>query len=244
MKKLLFVCILTISLVSCQFQETMIINADGTGRMSLSMDLSEMMAFSGEMGGDSTFVKMDTIISLKSFLEEKKDSIAQLSEEEQARLKRLENYNMRMEADPEKNYMIVDIFTRFKNVSEANELMKGFEQTSNLIPGNENDSGTSQSSGPDIIGVNYSFENGVFSRDAFIKDEKLHASQMDSLKQAEAFLSSINYKIKYTFPKRIKSSSIEDATYSLNGRTIEFERKFIDYFKNPDTLDVIVELEQ
>ena len=65
----------------------MVLNEDGTGCMSLSMDLSEMMAFSGEFGQDSTMTKRDTIITFKDIFEDKKDSIAKLSKAEKKKLK-------------------------------------------------------------------------------------------------------------------------------------------------------------
>ena len=57
-------------------------------------------------------------------------------------------------------------------------------------------------------------------------------------------MSGMTYKLKYTFPRKIKKSSVEDATYSLDGKTIEMERSFIDYIKNPDIMDLEVELEK
>ena len=48
-KKLIALVVITMALVSCQFTETLVLNEDGTGTMAISMDLSEMMAFSGEM---------------------------------------------------------------------------------------------------------------------------------------------------------------------------------------------------
>jgi len=219
-------------------------NADGTGRMSLSVDLSEMMAFGGELSKDSSFVKQDTVIKFKDILKEKKDSIAQLPETEQARLRKMENYSLRIVSDSETNFMKIDIFTSFKNVNEANDLMKGFEESGSYMPGGNDLSVTDDSSSePEIIGVNYSFEKGIFKRDAFIIDEVRHKAQLDSMKPIESFMGGMMYKIKYTFAKRIKSSSAEDATYSLNGRTIELEHSFLDYFKNPDVLDITVELE-
>ncbi len=98
--KLLALIGLIFCLVGCQFTETMVLNEDGTGRMTLSMDLTEMMAISGEMGKDSTMVKQDTVISFKDILEEKKDSIAELPKEERQRLEAMENYNLRMFSDP------------------------------------------------------------------------------------------------------------------------------------------------
>lgn len=241
MKKLFLLCVLTISLVSCQFTETMVLNEDGSGRMSLSMDLGEMMAFGGEMSQDSTAVKQDTIISFKDIFREKQDSISQLPVDEQKRLKAMEGYNIHLVADPEINVMVIEIFTDFKNISEANDLMKGFEQSGNLMP--DGVSGNKDTGEPELLGVTYSFNNGVFIRDAYIKDVERHKAQIDSMKQAESFMGSMRYKLKYTFPRRIKNSSVKDATFSLDGKTIEIERSFLDYFKNPDVLDLEVELE-
>ncbi len=243
MKQIFVLTLVAFSLVSCQFNETLVLNEDGSGRMSLSMDLSEMMAFGGEMSQDSTFTKQDTIVSLKEIFDEKKDSISKLSKAEQKRLKSIENYKIHMVSDPEENKLIVDVFSDFKDVSEANNLMQGFEQTESLLPGSKSADADGDGPESELLGVSFTYKKGVFKRDAFIKDEERHKSQLDSLKQAESFMSSMKYKIKYTFPRRIKKASAEDATYSLDGKTIELERNFLDYFKNPDVLDLEVELE-
>lgn len=243
-KKLIALIVVTVALVGCQFTETLVLNEDGTGTMAISMDLSEMMAFSGEMAQDSTFIKQDTVVSFKDLLEQKKDSIAQLPMTEQKRLKAMENYKMRMVTDPETNKMVIDVFTDFKNISEANDLMKGFEQSQNVIPGGSSGSDEEKKDEPEVIGVSYSYAKGKFKRDAFIKDIKAHKTQVDSLKNAEAFMTGITYKIKYTFPKKIKKSSVKDATFSLDGKTLEMQRSFIEYIKNPDILDIEVELEK
>ena len=243
-RKILALFALSVSLVACQFTETMTLNEDGTGRMSISMDLSEMMAFGGEMSQDSSFQKMDSIVSFKEIFAEKKDSIAKLPQAEQDRLKKRENYMIRMKSDPDANEMIVEIFTDFKNVNEANDLMQGFEQSDGMIPGaNVSSSEEGQEKEEQIVGVDYSFAKGVFKRDAYIKDKVRHQQQLDSMKQAESFMSSMRYKVKYTFPRKIKRTSIDDATFSLDGKTMELERSFLEYMKNPDVLDVEVELE-
>ncbi len=242
LQKCILLLVLVFTLASCQFTETMNLNDDGTGRMSLSVDLSEMMAFGGEMMKDTTLVKTDTIISFRELFKEKKDSIAQLSKDEQKRLMAMENYNIHMVTDPETNKMIVDIFIDFKDVSEANDLMKGFDQSEGMIPGMSNDNKNGEKE-PEIVGVEYSYKNGIFKRDAYIIDKELHKAQIDSMKQTESFMSGMTYKLKYTFPKKIKKSSVDDATYSLDGKTIELERTFVEYMKNPDVLDLEVELE-
>jgi len=243
LQKSIFLLVLFLTLVSCQFTETMIINENGSGRMSISMDLSEMMAFSGEMMSDSTMTKMDTIIPFKHILEEKKDSIAQLSSKEQKKLKSLENYNIHLLTDPETSQMVIDIYTDFKNVSEANDLMKAFDESEGFISGMQ-DGGSSNTSGDNNVGVMYSYKKGKFKRDSYIIDLEKHQIQIDSIKDVESFMSGMTYKLKYTFPRKIKKSSVEDATYSLDGKTIEMQRSFIEYIKNPDVMDLEVELEK
>ncbi len=244
--KLLFLFTLAFTVISCQFNETMVMNADGSGTMSVEVNLSEMMAFGGATMMDSAQVKVDTVIYIKQFLEEKKDSISKLSKTEQEKLKKLENFNIHMKMNSETSEMVYDISAKFKSISEANDIMNGLEQASNLLPkkdaepdGMNNDNDT-----PEIIGVNYSFEKGVFKRDAYIKDEKLHQQQVDSMKQAEAFMGGSNYTLKYTFPRKIKKASNPDAAFSADKKTVTLKKPFMEYFKNPDILDLEVELEK
>lgn len=51
------------------------------------------------------------------------------------------------------------------------------------------------------------------------------------------------YKLKYTFPRKIVKSSVDDARYSMDGRTIEIQRTFLEYLRDPDVLDLEIELE-
>lgn len=243
--KLFFLFALALSIVSCQFNETMVLNEDGSGTMSVEVNLSEMMAFGGAAMMDTAQVKVDTMIYIKQFLEEKKDSISKLSKTEQEKLKKLENFNVHVKMNTETSEMLYDISTNFKSVSEANDIMNGLEQASNMSPNQdaEPDGMSTDKDTPEIIGVNYSFEKGVFKRDAYIKDKKMHQQQVDSMKQAAAFMGGSNYTLKYTFPKKIKKSSNPDATFSEDKKTMTLRKPFIEYFKNPDILDLEVELE-
>lgn len=55
-----FILLITFAVVSCQFTETMVLNEDGSGRMSIEMDMSEMMAFGG-MIDDTLLVRKRTL---------------------------------------------------------------------------------------------------------------------------------------------------------------------------------------
>ena len=88
--KLLFLFALALFAVSCQFNETMVLNEDGSGTISVEVNLNEMMAFGGAMM-DTAEVKLDTVIYIKQFLEEKKDSISKLSKIDHLWIKRLKS---------------------------------------------------------------------------------------------------------------------------------------------------------
>src|SRR5690606_26782341 len=149
--------------VSCQFTETMVMNEDGSGTMTVEVNLNEMMAFGGSAMVDSTVMKMDTIVYMKQFLEEKKDSISKLSVSEQQKLKKMENFNIHIKMDSETSEMIYDISTNFKNVNEANDMLNGLEQAGNLIPNPDaNTEIKKEEDSPEVVGVNYSFKNGTF----------------------------------------------------------------------------------
>lgn len=244
-RKFIFLLLVATTAISCQFTETMVMQPDGSGTMSVEINLNEMMAFGGSSLQDSLPTKLDTIVYMKKFLEEKKDSIAQLSAEEQRKLKKLEPFSFHLKMDSEASEMIYEVSTSFKDVNQANDIMNGMQQIGNVMPDpDKNTEVKTEKDAPEIIGVNYSFSQNTFVRDAYIKDEKAHQREVDSMKQTEAFLGGSNYTLKYTFPRKIKSSSNPDATFSLDGKTLVIKKPFIDYFKNPDLLDLEVVLEE
>lgn len=247
-KKVLFLVCFAFSLTSCQFTETMVLYEDGSGTIAVEVNMSEMMAFGDEALQDSSAVKMDTIINVKQFLEEKKDSIALLSKEKQMKLKKMERFNIRVIIDSETSEMKYSTLTSFKDVSEANDIANGLSEATDFIPDMNSDPDLEQSEkeedSPEIIGVNYSFEKGIFKRDAYIKDVVLHQREVDSLQEAEAYLGSAKYTLKYTFPRPIKKASDPEATLSNDKKSLTLKKGFIEYYKNPDLLDLEVELEK
>lgn len=244
-KKRCLLVVLAVTLVSCQFSETMVINEDGTGRMSLTMDMSELMAMMP--ANDTLQVKMDSVMSFKKLFEEKKDSIAKLPKEEQEYLKLLENYQMRILMDPEEQKMKYEIFTNFKSVAEANNLMEGLNASERMsVSPMENSSQSKEKKEPQKqpMAVNFTYEKNIFTRDAYIKDTVAFAKISDSLQAIESFMENAVYSIEYTFPRKIKSVSVKDAKISKDGKTVTFQKPFFAYMKNPDELDVQIILEE
>lgn len=230
--------------IACNFTEEIFFEEDGSGKISINFDGSELMEMAGDEFSKSSEKAIDSIISFKDFLEEKKDSIATLPQEEQDKLKKLEPFNMHMVMNPETKEMKFEMFSHFKKIDEVGDMFNTFQNASSLNPaagspseqspfGDENQS----------TEVSYSFKKNVFIRRAKIIDEELHQQSLDSLAGSEMFLSSSSYTLKYHFPRRVKSSSVEEATFSADGKTLIYELGFLEYMKNPEALNIEVELE-
>ncbi len=244
--KLFLLACLAVLCAGCQFTETMVLQQDGSGTMKVEVNLNEMMAFSQMSGGDTALVKLDTLIKMKDFLREKKDSIATLPEKDREKLEKMENFNFHINMDSEAGIMVYDISTKFRSVSEANDILNGVEQAGNLLPTSAATPGQDQEEEdtPELIGVEYSYKNNTFRRNGYIIDKTLHQQQVDSLKKTEAFFGSSNYTLDYTFPKKIKKAILNGEPLTTEGKSIVIKRPFIQYFKNPDILDLEVELEK
>ncbi|MBW1297094.1 hypothetical protein [Aquimarina litoralis] len=253
------VFLMAILLVGCQFSEDLHINEDGSGKISFNFDGSELLKMAGDKLGEGLGEEgkegkeekvIDTLMVFKDFLEEKKDSIAQLPQAEQDRLKKLEDFRMHMFMDPKTMEMKFDLYSEFKNVSDLGNIFNDFKTASSLGSKNANSAvgapkdPLSSTEGDDPTRVSYTFKDNKFKRVTEILDEKQLKQGLDSLEQMKMFLASSKYKIKYHFPRKIKKISSKEALFSQDGKSFTLEVGFIDYMENPKILDVEVELEK
>ncbi|MDH7911771.1 hypothetical protein [Winogradskyella sp. SYSU M77433] len=248
MKKVLLVCLLFAAVFSCNFSENIYINEDGTGKMEFSFDGSQLMQMGGEKMAGESEERIDSTIVFKDFFEEKKDSIAQLSKEEQDKLKALEPFTMTMLMDPETSELKMKIFNDFKDVNELQDMFKAMNNVSNLKGKGATDpmdnSNPFSSFGEDgATDLKYRFDGKIFKREATIVDEEAYSKLTDSLGQLEIMFGASKYKLNYHFPRRVKSVSNEKAMFSQDGKTLTLEYGFMEYLKNPKALDLEVILE-
>ena len=193
----------TIALIwSCNFVEEIHLNEDGSGKLNINFDGNEMMAMIASMDTDSTSQEkaIDSTIVFKDLLEEKKDSIAQLSPEEQAKLKKLEPFSMHMVMNPEEQVMRFDLFSEFKNISEVDDAFNAFQDASAMNPpagGETQQSAPPVGSNDQATTVNYEFTGNSFKRTMTIIDEELFKKGIDSLQSAEMFMSG-STSVSYT----------------------------------------------
>lgn len=232
-------------ITACNFTEELFIEEDGSGRINIHFDGNELMAGIASMAPDSSKKEemVDTTLVFKDLLREKKDSIAKLSPEEQAKLKKLEPFTMKMVMNGETQEMSIELFSEFENVGEVNNAFNAFQDASSVGPKMGN---TASQQGPPPglpTAVNYNFDGHSFTRAIEILDQDLFAKSLDSLQGAEMFLSSSTYTFKYHFPRKVKSTNAEGATFSMDGKTMIYEVNFLDMMKKPESINIEVELE-
>ncbi|WP_188439862.1 hypothetical protein [Planktosalinus lacus] len=230
---------------SCEFSETMVLQNNGSGTMTIKMDASDVIKMVSTMKEEGENIKsedkLDTTFYFKEFLAQNKDSIRQLSEEQQQKLQKLEPYGIHIKMDAEEGILNYDVFLEFNSITEANNMFDVFNQIGKTGVNTSSEANTSLSQ--KSIKVTYSFENFVFKRDAYIADKELYQQEMDSLKNIEMMLSGSHYKLNYTFPSKIKSTTQPDANLSQDRKTLFYQVEYLDFLKNPDLMDIEVVLE-
>lgn len=242
--KNLLLLFITALLTSCVFTEELHIKKDGSGSYAFKMDMSKMMEAMNDMGKKNDSVKkepekIDSIMYFKDILNEKKDSIAKLSTEEQEVLKSLEELKIHLKMDEEKKQMNMDFLFDFKNLNELKN-MNDKVQKAQAMSDKKNQQDKFQSN----TNVEYSLVNNTFTRKVTLKDsskEKLEEYEKN-MKQASSMFDETLYRIVYHFENKIKSVSIKEAKISDDKKTLTIEMPMDTIMKNPFLLNFNVKL--
>lgn len=236
--------LLTFVFSSCTFTEEIVINTDGTGKYNLDMDGSSLMAMmpKDSLGGKNEKA-VDSTFSFKELFAQKKDSISKLSKEEQESIKKLENFNMRMQMNYETKKFLFSMNTAFKSVGELQNIMTDLNKLNKMGKSKANDPfGGAGAMGMPTLGaanykMNYLYDGKKFIRKAVVDKEVLKKQDSDSLDQYKMIFDASKYVIKYHFPKPIKTISNPSALFSEDRKTVTIEYTFNEYMKEPEKLN-------
>jgi len=238
MKKLTllaFGLVLMLFTTSCNFTENITVNADGSGKMLLAMDGSQLIALTGGQLGNK---KVDSVFTFKKLLLEKKDSIAKLPKAQQDKLKALENISIKTLLDPENSVLTVDVLNDFKKANEIQDVMQAFTEIAKMQnPGKAEGMGMLNNNST----VKYTYDGKKFKKTI----EVLPAvKQDDAMSMYKSMLEGSSYKVNYTFPKKIKSVSNKSAVIGADKKTLTVSYPLLDYLDNPASLGLDVEFEK
>ncbi|MEO8534241.1 MAG: hypothetical protein ABI441_10835 [Flavobacterium sp.] len=247
--KLLAFSFLLVTLTSCTFTEDIYVNDNGSGKFSVDMDGSSLMAMAGDQIGSQMGAEakkdIDSTFTFKQLFEAKKDSIAKLSPESQKELKKIENFVVHTKMSSEKKEFLMTLSTDFKNVNELQDVLQTLSTFQKLEQGGAAATPFGGNFGNNNSKLSYTYTGKKFTRTAVIDQQKLAEKAKDTAADmSKMIFASSNYILKYHFPKKIKKVSNPNALFSEDRKTITIQYPFTDYMENPDKLNFEVEFEK
>jgi hypothetical protein len=248
MKKLMLFSLAGLFLCSCQFNEKLVLNENGSGNYTYSFDIDASSMLKG----------LDTSTTEKPESTEKSKVTTYTGKTYQAYVD--ENFSKSVVKGNkelfDKYSKLIENYT--VKVSEENDDKSStsfsidFKQPSEIVDGNKiffyhmmfKDKVGKRDNVVNYFNSKFDYKNNVFSRNIEFKAEEKDKKQSEKDKELmESMSSMLKYKTTYVFPKRIKKVNNEKATFSLDGKTMNIEYGFFDIISNPEILKCVVEFE-
>ncbi|WP_294820270.1 hypothetical protein [uncultured Flavobacterium sp.] len=227
---------------SCTFSETIVINENGSGKVSFDIDGSGLMAMAGDKMAEDGEKRIDSSFTFKELLAEKADSISKLPKEEQARLKSLERFTVKMLVDPASKEMTINMFADFDKADNLQDMMNLFGNMSNM---------NKKAGQPDMGGlfqngseVTYKYDGKKFVRGVKMVDKPKKKDEEGDEEMYKAMFGESNYQLNYTFPKKVKKVSNKNAVISADKKTVTLTYPLSEFFDNPKAMALDVEFEK
>jgi len=250
MKKIIYGLILICSIVFAGCFETMeetLINKDGSGTFSNTIDLSSMVAVLKQMGGDDAqkMGNTDTTISLAGLT----DSINGFTPEQK---KVISQGHMRLLLNMEKEQLLVKLSLPFQKVSDIQMLqqvlpkltqaaMKKLPGTEQMPPGMRNEDTSNVKTFDDFFDVSYS--DKVISK-TLNKDKYAAAKDgdyMKSLQQVSEMGSPIKANYVFDLPRPAKKAEGKALKLSDDKKKITVNVTSDDFMTDPSKFEYRIE---
>lgn len=253
MKKFAAFCITCLILAGCVIQEEYRFNEDASGEYSIAFNMDALMG----MGADENKEKevIDTVITFASFLEEKKDSIAQLPPEEQEKLELLRPLTFRMNVNDSLQKMDMRMSYAFRTLDDIENFSEAVDMA-NIKELNDMGFGGTDSTATDDTGIGQTSEDLFGSANAYTtKFNKKGFSRIIKTKSREeliakrdtsesSFADAIVLRQVYKFPYKIKSVDNPLARIHADFKGVEVEANMMQLNNNPDVFNIIVKFER
>ncbi len=257
----LFICGFVILLglfSSCEIVQEIRFDADGSGKYTFEIDMSEMTGMGRDSSSDSSNKQLDTLIKFSDFLALKKDSIKKLDKADRKKLEGLAAYDMYIKADTLSKQMKMRlgyVFTDLEDLNRFAEKLEGvevkeLEQFKQQLKGNQAPD-TSAVKKPDLLNFNAYFVT-AFSKTKFsrrISDEmiQMFEEKKDTTMTKDNPMSNmIRFKQRYIFPYRIikvDGGNPEKIKILSDFKSVEVEGNVYDISTDPRVFDLEVEFE-
>ena len=245
--KLFFVALGCVFFTSClELNEEVEIKENGSGQLSTSMDLSQLIDMMQAMGGEEfekkKDEKLDSVIYLKDLVDTAKNLTA-----EQKRLMR--DGKVRVQMNMAEKIFKLDMqypFASLETLQKLHSAMSdggiGFGSIMKDAMGGKDTADESgvNSDGPDmnkLMGIfDYNISNGLIKKT--VNPEKLKTMmddpKMAEMKQGAEMGIEVLYNVTYKLPRQVKSVSNPKAKISDDKKTVNLRMNLMEIFTKPD----------
>ncbi|PCJ98678.1 MAG: hypothetical protein COA50_00065 [Flavobacteriaceae bacterium] len=260
MRTVLLLLLAAITLTSCQIEEKITFNQNGSGVYEMGFDMSEIMKM-GASENDSVPPKvLDTVMNFASFLDEKRDSILTLPIAEQEKLEKLRPLQFSMKVNEEESKMDMRLAYSFKEIGDVSNFaevvemanIKELDELGSKVSPTEtepSEDGEKKDSMSALFSMSESFIT-TFSKKKFTRKitkkalEESLAKKDTTMKSDDPFSDMIRFKQIYIFPYKIKSVSNANAKILSNFKGVEIEANMFEMNNDPTFFDVEVQFEK
>lgn len=264
MKKIILLFTLVCFLTSCNVTESIVFNENGSGQFLITYEMGDAMkAMTEAMGGekpDSEKKKnekiMDTTMVFADIMETYKDSVAALPKDKRLAMEAVKDMFMNMKMNEEEGIMNMGIGLNFSSIEDLKDINEKIKKAQSLnsqgdqVGAMKDNSPLGNFMGSDDNKVSYNFTKIGFTRVTKIDiaegkaedaEEELFDETNESNQEYMDYFENAYYTVKLTFPKAVKSVSVEGAEFSKDRKTVTYKTNWVEYLKNPMLLDVNVE---
>lgn len=246
MKKILLLVLSVVVLYSCQITERVYLNENGSVKYATEFDFSQMSGFifpeakrdSLREIGEFPIDTIMTIADLENYSELGNDSI---SDAEREFMRSLDKMRVRMKID--ENVASMTIGLEEKDVESFNAYLKKVKDAGDKLAKEDPEAAQNLAQSGVLKTLELKYDGKSFERNSG-EVANLFDEMDDSISAAaQEMMGMFEYKMEYHFPKKIKSTSIENATYSLDGKTMTVEAPMNELMENPEKFNFTVEFE-
>lgn len=246
MKKIILLSVTALVMASCQITERFYLQESGAVKYETELNFSEMMAFlydehtkdSLRQTGDFPLDTLINFADLQDFSQMSSDSISQA---EIDFMRSMDKTKVHMIINDNEGKMVVRIEEKNMNafnlyLDKMNKALEKLEMEDPVAAAEMGQSGLMKSLEVKFDGKN--FQRIAKNQNTFL--DELDDSTAEATRQ---MMNMFQYKMEYHFPKRVKKSSLENATFSIDGKTMTVDVPMSELLENPDKYNFTVELE-
>lgn len=231
--KILVLIMSSIFIIGCSISEEITLNANGNINYSYLLDASKCTHMLPDTIGQPKIIK-DTTFSFVNFLKEKKDSISNLSLDEQKKLYTLKPFSIKIHQDDNKKEFTIQLFGNFKDVNSLNSALSSFSTISQ-----NNLNVLSEVNFSLLTHIQYNWDGKIFKKKVL---EHIEKNDSTKIILSTMFYGGF-YDVKYNFPKKIKKANNPSAIISSDRKSLFIRNDATDYIMFPEKLNIEIELE-